>query len=493
MNLIIDIGIAQSRALLLRKEKPVSIYTEDYSSKNISGNIYKGRVENITESLGCAFVNIGESKTGMLHFDECTHTIKKGEELLVQVIREPSGNKGARLSMKLTLPSKNSVLLVDCNDINISRNITDSKRRSELLSLGKRLTKGEEALGIIFRTSCINIHDEEIINEYLYTKKTWDKINSSWKYIKGESLLFEANNFIDYIKREYITSSIEKIYINREDESDEIKRFVKENSFEAKVLSIEESIDKLNLLKGYIEYSVKRNFDASDEVNIVIDETEALTIIDVNFASTNKSKDLEKCLLDANIKAVEKISQVISLKSSSGIILIDFINMKKEESKKVLEGEVERCFKKYGLKAKIHGFTKLGLLEVSKAKKSRVLRDVVYRKDNPNFLNPFYSVKNLENDILNMIYKNSKTSFNVFVSEDIYEAINIVDFIDVMKKVYSVKIETKKIRDFNGYYIGENLDVDFARISYGKRTLVGKIESFNEDDTSFSIKVIKKK
>lgn len=493
MNLFIDIGVSQSRGLIIDGNNPRSIYLEDYAIKNISGNIYKGRVENITNSLGCAFVNIGEEKDGMLHLDDCTSSIKKGDEILVQVIREPSGSKGARLTMNLSIPSRNSVLLVGSDEINISRKINNSNRRSELFKLGKSLTLNEEKLGIIFRTSCEGISDEEITKEFTYIKSVWDKIKKTWTYIKGESLLFEASSFLSYIKREYINSSINKIYVNRKESREEILGFIKEDNLNIEVSSIEECIERLNLLKESIKYATSRKFNTSSGANIIVDETEALTIIDVNSAALSSNKGHEESSLNVNLDAIEKISQILSFRSSSGIILIDFINMKEESSMEKVESEVIKSFNEYNIKAKVHGFTKLGILEISRAKKTKPLNDFLYLREEEKVESPLFSLKNLENDLLINLYKKTRSSFKVNVSDLIYNAMEKTSFINSMKNIYSIVVEPTLIKDFKGYYILENNESSFARLSIGKRNYIGKVDEFIEDETSLSLKIRKMK
>lgn len=492
LDLIVDIGISQSRALLTSREVPVSLYLQDYSLKNISGNIYKGRVENITESLKCAFVNIGEEKSGMLHFDDCTRTVKKGDEILVQVTREASGNKGPRLTMNLTIPSKSIVLIIDSKEINISRSITNKIRRKELSVLGKELTS-KESLGVIFRTQCEGFDSSEIVEEYNQLKATWDNISKKWLYIKGEKLLFEASSFLNYLKREYINSSINNIYINREEEKDILEEYIKENNLNIKVFLPSESMEKIPLIKNAIDYSLERSFEFKDGGNIVFDETEALNIIDVNSAYQQKEASLEEVFLKTNINSIDKIVQIISLRNSSGIILIDFIDMKRKSSKEKVIEELYSKFREYNIKATIHGFTSLGILEISKAKKSRPLRPSVYVDGSNKIKRELYSIKNLENEIIYNLYKKNIKSFNIVVSESIYHEINEIGFISYMKDLYSVDIQLEKMKDFNEYYIEDKKEDKFARISIGKRNIIGEIVNLDEEDNYLSIKISKVK
>lgn len=493
MDLLIDIGITESRALLISEGSPRSIYIEDYSIKNISGNIYKGRVENITKSLGCAFVNIGEEKDAMLHFDDSTQDVNKGDEILVQVVREPLGNKGARVTMNLSLPSKNSVLLVGSSDINISRKINNSNRRNELFNLGKSLTTYGDDLGIIFRTSCESIPNHEIEKEFHYTKNVWEKINRTWKYIKGEALLFESSSFLGYIKREYINPNISKIYINRYDKQEEILEFIKDNDLSIEVSSIEAGIDRLPLIKESIEYALSRKFNTKGGGNIVVDETEALTIIDINSASLSNNIDHEKNFLKVNLESIDKISQILSLRSSCGIILIDFINMKEESSRNAVQNEIQNKFSEYNIKAKVHGFTSLGILEISRARKAKPLKDFIYLREEGSRETTEYSLKNMENDLLRAFYKMTKSNFKVNVSEEIYNLIEKINFKKSLLSTYSINIEVLKLKDFKGYYILKDGESGFARISIGKKNYIGKIDEFNEDETSLTINITKMK
>lgn len=485
MDLILDIGISQNRCVLLKNEKVINIYVEDSSDVSIAGNIYKGRVENIEKSLKCAFVNIGEKKCGILHFEDCLYEIKKGDEILVQVTRQPSKNKGPRLSMNISIPCKNIVLLANSSDINISKKITNKSKRKELFNLGKSII--ENNIGIIFRTECENISKEEILEEYQSVKDIWNNISNKWQYIKGEGVLYTSSGFMNYIKREFINHFIEKIYVNREKVKQDILSYVNENKLNINVSTPLEGIEKLNFLKSSIEEALGRKFLTSFGGNIIVDETEALNIIDVNSSSLNSKSgdDFEKL----NINAIDEISKVILLKNLSGIILIDFINMKEESSKKVVKDKIEESFVNYGIKARVHDFTELGILEISRAKKQKSLKDTIYPNGHNKSL--AYTLKNLENDLVILLNKKGKNSLNINVSYELYDFIEKINFIEEMKKVYNINLTIEKLRDFKDYYILEDKESSFARISIGNKNVIGKIESIIDEEKSLSIKINK--
>lgn len=489
MELLIDIGIAQNRLVVLDENKPKRIFLEDYNSKSIAGNIYKGKVKSIVKALDCVFVDIGERKQGLLHFDDCIKDLNLGDEILVQVIREPIEEKGARLSMNISLSSKNIVLLINSNEINISRKINNKDKRKELSALSKKIVK--ENLGVIFRTQSEFALEDEIINEYNDIKKVWENIYSTWEYIKGEKALYKVNDFLDSIKKEYINDSLKTIYINREKEKKEILNYINSNNYSIEIKGIEESIKKNNQIKNIINNSLNRVFQTEKSSNIAVDETEALTIIDVNSAALKEENNIEANSLLVNLSVIDKISETMILKNLSGIILIDFINMKKKESKvKVIE-TLEESFLKYNIKAKIHRFTTLGILEISRAKKGKKLREYVYLNNNQYIFNPLYIIKNLENDILNRFYKGNKSEFNINVGENIYNVINNICFVNIMKNVYGIHLYINVISGLNEYNILDKDENKFIRIGIGDRKIFGEIEDFSEDESSFYIKVKK--
>lgn len=489
MDLLIDIGISQNRLVVLDKNKPKKIFLEDCNSKSISGNIYKGKVKSMINSLDCAFVDIGERKKGLLHFTDCIKPIKLGDEVLVQVIREPIGEKGARLSMDISLSSKNIVLLINSNEINISRKITDKSRRKELLDLSKKIVK--DNLGIIFRTQSEFLLEEDIISEYNHIKKVWENIISTWKYVKGEKALYKINDFLDNIKKEYINNNIEKIYINRENEKKNILEYINENNYNIELKSIEESVSRNKDIVNFIKGTLNRKFETEKGSNIVVDETEALTVIDVNSSSLKEESNIEKNSLCVNLASISKISEVIALRNLSGIIFIDFINMKSKDSRVEVINSLEESFLEFNIKAKIHKFTTLGILEISKAKKGKRLKDHIYIDNEQTIENPLYIIKNLENDILGMLYQNNKSSFDVNIGENIYNEINNISFIKNMLTIYGVKLKTNVISEINGYNILERDKSNFARISIGDRKIFGEIEDFSEDEKLIHLKVKK--
>ncbi|MEG2972875.1 MAG: ribonuclease E/G [Clostridium sp.] len=490
MKLYIDIGIAQSRLLLMEDGVPVDIYINDHTLKNTSGNIYKGRVENVASSLKCAFVNIGEDKNGLLHFSECSNMPKKGDELLVQVTREGVGDKGPRLTENLSIPSKNMVLLINDSDINISKKIQNKKVRNNLFNIGKTLLKEEDGFGVIFRTSCQNLAENDIEEEFKDLLKLSKNILSKWKFIKGSVKVYDGADFIDHIKREYISPKITDIYINSLAEIGVIMEYIIDYGYDCNIHNITETRKEMNIIQKTINKALEDKIETSSG-NIIIDEAEAFSIIDVNYNKIEGDTSKDKGPLKGNLDCCRAVATAIKLKNLSGIILVDFVNMEAEEDNNRVIDRLTSEFFKNNVKATIHGFTKLSLLEITRAKKALSLQRLVYKDRHKSVLRGEYYLKNLEDNVVELNSKSPQKDFTVYVSDDIFSCSQGVDFEREMLRIHNIKITLKCKKDITGYIIDNNHNSGFARVSIGSKNILGSVLELKEDGDNIYIKLHK--
>ncbi len=358
--------------VIYENEEPTELRIEYLNSFKQSGNIYKGKVKRFVPAMNAAFIDIGEDREAFLPVKDIKTcpSLEVGKSVLVQVKRSPINTKGAKLTCKITLPGKYLVLLPTTKQISISSKIENKHLKEEIKELLEPFNK--EGYGFIIRTSAQHASPESIIEDFMSLKNLWEKILKQAANKKMPSLIYEEKDKVYSILRDYageiskiITDDL-KIYKN-------LKKHVKEN-FPDKNIEVQLYTEKNVSL--YNKYQIDRliNKILSPYVwlksggYLVIEETEALVVIDVNSGRHCKHKSLEDTAYHTNLEAVKEIAKHIRLRDLGGIIVIDFIDMKDEERKKALIEVLKDEVKKDKRPVKVKNFTSLGLLEMTRKK-----------------------------------------------------------------------------------------------------------------------------
>lgn len=454
-ELYIDCGITQNRAALFKDGRLEDLYIENTDFNSINGNIYRGRIENLEEGLSAAFINIGIDKNALLHFDELSDLkqYKRGQELIVQVIREASGSKGPRVSTVLSIPGKYVVLLPADNYIGVSKKIDNHTLRKKIKDFFTELV--EPNYGVIIRTEGGHIPLEELYDDYKDLKEKWKMLEHASEYRKAPAILFDSKSFYDYIVREYVKADVEKIYLNR---PDDINLFKEKLNSSNKLIKDKVSCDEYNFtLQDKIEKEIhkagERMISLPSGGYIVIDHTEAFTCIDVNSGTYTGQQDVEKTILSVNLEACIELERAVRLRKISGIILIDFIDMKLESSRASVIEALERAFYNDNSHFKIYGFTKLGILETTRAKTGIRLQDFVYSDIVQKVLNPAYCLKLIENQCIKYKKHYHKNNFEVDLEAAIYDVhLKIItEFIIRMRNIYKIEVQIMRATDVKGF------------------------------------------
>lgn len=444
----IDRGITQSRAALFEGGKLRNLYIENVDCTSINGNIYNGRVENIVNGLNAAFVNIGIKKNAILHFENDAESkqYKNGQEIVVQVIREGIGDKGPRVSTQLSIPGKYIVLLPGDDYIGVSKKIDDFDLRKKIKDIMFRIH--EASYGVIVRTDGKEAEEAELQNDYVRMKELWKDIEKKISYMKAPQLLFNSKDFYEYIIREYIKSDIDKVYINREADLTYLsEKLIKiDKSFKKNIIYDEYNFTMQDKIEKEIDRAKNRRIELNCGGYIIIDHTEAFTCIDVNSGNFIGEQSPEETILNVNLEACLEISSAIKLRNISGIILIDFIDMKSEINKTSVINAFESGFYDDKSKVSVYGFTKLGILETARAKKGIMMREFVYSDIDNKFMNPSYCLKVIENKCLKAFKHYKKNNFEIYITSVIFEAIQTIipTFEEEMINIYGISLNLHK-------------------------------------------------
>ena len=390
-ELIINSDGENKQIALVENGKLIEKYDERPDMHRLEGNIYLGRVENVLQGMQAAFVNIGEEKNTFMHIKDVIPKvsnetgnknellskydikdyIRVGMPILVQVKKDSTNKKGARVSTNISLPGRFVVLLPDTNFITISKKITDNNKRKELQkAVQEELPKN---YGAIIRTSAENKDADLIKRDVKSLIKLWELIQESAKNLKEEkdfepTLIYENEGIIGKLLTDLIDQSLERIMTNDEEVYNKISNILEQSGTNKIKLELKKKANILDLydLENQIEKAKARKIWLKCGGFITIDKTEALTAIDVNSGKYVGGKDLEQTVYRVNKEATLEIAKQLRLRDIGGIIIIDYIDMEKEETKTKILEELNECLKKDRSKTQVIGFTPLDLLEMTR-------------------------------------------------------------------------------------------------------------------------------
>lgn len=495
-ELYIDRGISQSRAAVYVDGKLEELYVENHDNESITGNIYKGRIENIVPGLNAAFVNIGTAKNAILHFKDniSMDMYKRGSEILVQVIREASGDKGPRVSEEISIPGKYIVLLPNSNHVYISHKIRDDRSIDRLENISKLIMGNGN--GVIFRTEAESIEEEIILEEYSYLNTLWSTINRKYAFIKPPEMVFNSRNFLNFIIREYVKNDINRIYINRTEDFQYITDFLNKNFNEVHDLIQfnQQDFRYINTLSDDIIKILNKKVFLSSGVYLIIENTEALTTIDINTGSFTGDNNKEETILKTNQEACIEIFRMVKLQNISGIIVMDFINMKSNKNKQAVSDFIRQLFRDDKQQNSIYEFTHLGLLEMSRAKKGKPLKKLIYDDEAMSKYNISYILKEIENKCLRYSRHYNRFEFDIFTGQNLYEAINTYykNFIHDMKNIYGIKVNFIKSNSVEDFIIDRDMKAENVILHIGDKKITGELINFQEENEGNIIIRIKK-
>lgn len=360
----------------------VEIYEENEQSQKArnEGNIYLGIVKDIVPGMQAAFVDIGTEKNSFIHVKDVIpqvdekiekrvdvkikDVVKTGQKILIQIQKDSNDKKGARTSTHIKLTGKYVILMPNTNIVTISQKIVDEKERERLLKEVK--TKLPENTGAIVRTAAENKKAKELHSDLEQLIGKWEKIKSKFeKSEKEPQLLYKSPSIIEKIILDLPEDKIEKIEVNDKKEYEEIKEMLEGMNEDIKLEMQQNLLEKYELEKQ-IEKSKQRKIWLNCGGFITIDPTEALVAIDVNSGKFTGKSTLEETVYKVNYEATIEIAKQLRLRDIGGIIIIDYIDMQKQENKDKIENLLKESLKQDRAKTQVEGFTNLNLMELTR-------------------------------------------------------------------------------------------------------------------------------
>ena len=363
----------------------VEKHEEHKDKKRLEGNIYIGKVNKVLPGMQTAFVDIGIERNSLIKLKDVVpkvdeskekyqetvkiqDIIKENNRIIVQINKDGTEKKGAKVSTHLKLPGRFTVLMPECDIVTISQKIEDKAEKQRLIRIARENLP--KKTGIIMRTSSNGISEENI-------KKDIENLLLKWKEIKEKSisskqdraLIYDNKTFIRKTLIDILDSGLKRIIVNEEKTYKAVKDILEEMNHQDDItIEIKKGEDLFNMytLNKQIDEAEKRKIWLKCGGFITIDKTEALTAIDVNSGKYTGNKDLEKTIYKVNQEATIEIAKQLRLRDIGGIIIIDYIDMHTDENKKNIEKLLQECLKKDRSKCQLGGFTKMNLYEMTR-------------------------------------------------------------------------------------------------------------------------------
>ncbi|HIE43579.1 MAG TPA: Rne/Rng family ribonuclease [Candidatus Omnitrophica bacterium] len=396
------------RTAILRNNLLTELAIERKERKGIAGSIYKGKVKDIIPGMDAAFIDIGWERTGFLYISEVTappgvyeeipqelltegerttqtfrspieRILKEGEDILVQVVRDPVGSKGPRLTTFITIPGKFLVLMPTINRLGISKKISNLQERKRIRGIFQKIKPRNS--GLILRTIGEGKDERLLTQDLNYLLKIWERITRSSKRRPTPSLLYEEPDLAIRTTRDIFNPDEDRLIIDDFKKYRILKRLLM-RYYRRPPSSLLLHSGNLPLFEEYnieeqIGKALRKKVWLASGGYITVEETEALVSIDVNSGRFTGVEGLEDTALKINLEAAKEITRQVILRNLGGIIIIDFIDMRKRENKQKLINTLRNAFKNDRAKTKINTVSSLGLVEMTRERISPSLAQML--------------------------------------------------------------------------------------------------------------------
>ncbi len=377
----------ENRVAILEDGRLAEIYVE--REERVIGSIYKGKVVNVLPGMGASFADIGLGRNAFLYVDDINKTplnigdvevtsgrsgytitekVSRGDDVLVQIVKEPRGLKGARVSTNISLPGRYLILMPTGKFSGVSRKIESADERNRLKTIMKAIRP--EGMATVVRTAAANVSNAELIADLGVLIRMWHGILEQFKRVPAPALLHKDMNLVYKTARDFITPEVAHVWLDDENEAENVRDFMR--------LLGPQYVDRIGHYEG--GKRLFADFKIDDEIqrlmkptvklpsggSIVIESTEALTVVDVNSGKFTGGKNLDDTIVRTNVEAATEIARQVRLRDIGGIIVCDFIDMSSEHDRNRVITALQEGLRKDRTRSTIQSFSPLGLLEFTR-------------------------------------------------------------------------------------------------------------------------------
>lgn len=392
-EILINVTPPETRVAVIENGVVQEIIIERTAKRGIVGNIYKGKVCRVLPGMQAAFVDAGLERAAFLHAsdihaengdksDQITDLVREGAEVIVQVVKDPLGTKGARLTTNISIPSRYMVFMPNVSNVGVSQKIEDETERARLREV---LTQYAEAnqlnAGFIARTAAEGISEEALHKDMRFLSRLWVSIQERAASIPAKEMIHEDLPLALRALRDLINPEVEKIRIDSRSTWEKAQlfasKYIPDQRASIEYYPGERPIFDLYGVEDEIVKALERKVDLKSGGHLVIDQTEAMTTIDVNTGAFVGHRTLEETIFKTNLEAAQAICRQLRLRNLGGIIIIDFIDMTDDEHKRQVMRALERCLSRDHAKTHISEVSSLGLVEMTRKRTRESLEHVL--------------------------------------------------------------------------------------------------------------------
>jgi len=417
-EILISVQTGEKRVAILDNGKLDDFFIEIDRHNALLGNIYKGRVESILPSINGAFINIGQERNGFLYLTDAVNPLieeeisgprkfidtilnrkkqkkdkrgkkplplSKGEEVLVQVVKEPFGSKGARLTTHITLAGRFIVYMPFDKQLGVSKRIEEGPDRQRFKELLKELRESKFAQhgGFIVRTASSKKGKRELLRDAKFLHNIWQKIKKLSDQNKAPSLIYKEYDLVWRIVRDFLTEDVDKLIVDSEEEYIRIRRFVNTLIGREMVSKIHSHKERTPIFDAKnVSHELNKIFERKVHLKsgayIIIEPTEGLIVVDVNSGKFKAKASPEEAAFLVNMEASPEIARQLRLRDLGGIIVIDFIDMTKESHRRKVLNALQDALSNDHAKSEVMKISPLGLVEMTRARTGKTIESLSF-------------------------------------------------------------------------------------------------------------------
>ena len=393
-QILVNITPQETRVAVLEDSIVQELHVERAASRGIVGNIYLGQVKRVLPGMQSAFIEIGLERAAFLHIadvlEQRQHPTEpqriekmlfEGQTVLVQVIKDPIGTKGARLSTQMSLAGRFLVHLPQEEHIGISQKIESESERHSLKARLEKLLPPDTPRGYIIRTSAETASNDELQADIEYLSKLWADIRHKSQHLPAQSLLYEDLPLAVRVLRDMVSDTTEHVIVDSTENYSRMVEFA-EQYVQSAVRKIERysgerPLFELFSIEAEIDKALSRRVNLKFGGYLIIDQTEAMTTIDVNTGGFVGNRNFDETIFKTNLEATQAIARQLRLRNLGGIIIVDFIDMDNEEHQMAVLTEVAKALARDRTRVTLNGFTSLGLVEITRKRTRESLAHVL--------------------------------------------------------------------------------------------------------------------